>query len=67
MLTNSAIEFFHVEKTFRTLACQMCGNYSLTTSEIMKHYQKVQIFFLNSKSSIFECQTIVRKKKNQPR
>ncbi len=45
---NSVIEFFHVEKTFRALVCQMCGNYSKTKSEIMKHYQK-DFFFFHSK------------------
>ena len=49
---NSVIEFFNVEKTFRALACQMCGTYSKTKSEIMKHYQKDHIIFfiLNRRS-----------------
>ena len=47
---NSIIEFFHVDKTFSALVCPMCGNYSKTKSEIMKHYQKGHIFFFHSKS-----------------
>ena len=27
------------------MVCQMCGNYSKTKSEIMKHYQKDHIIF----------------------
>ena len=32
------------------MVCQMCGNYSKTKSEIMKHYQKYHIIFFHSKS-----------------
>ena len=44
---NSVIEFVHVEKTFRTLACQMCGYYSNSKSEIMKHYQNYHVTFFH--------------------
>ena len=42
---NSVIEFFHVEKTFRALVCQMCGSYSKTKSLILKLYQKDHTVF----------------------
>ena len=48
--SNSIIEFFHVVKTFRALVCQMCGNYTKTKSQIIKHYQKDHNFFFHSKS-----------------
>ena len=43
------MEFLHVEKKFRALAYQMCGNYSKTKSEMMKNYQKDhRIFFIQN-------------------
>ena len=47
MLTQLLSFFFHVEKKFRALACQMCGNYSKAKSEIMKHYQRIFFFFFS--------------------
>ena len=35
---NSVNELLQVEKAFRALVCQMCGNYFKTKSEIMKQY-----------------------------
>ena len=51
------------KKTFRALVCQMCGNYSKTESEIMKHYQKDHIIFFSSKLQIFGFPTIVKNTK----
>ena len=39
------MHFFCVKKTFRERVCHMCGNYSKTKYEIMKHYQKGHIIF----------------------
>ena len=38
------------------MVCQMCGNYSKTKSEIMKHYQKDQVIFfiINCRSCDFK-------------
>ena len=34
-----------VKNTFKGMVCQMCGNYSKTKSEIMKHYEKDHMIF----------------------
>ena len=41
----SIMQLFCVKKTFKAMVFQLCGNYSKTKSEVIKHYQKYHIAF----------------------
>ena len=60
---DSLIDFFHVEKTFRALACHMFGNYSKKKSEIMKHYQKDHLIFFILSRRYWDFKTLLEKAK----
>ena len=47
---NSVDVIFYVEKKFMAYVCQMCGKYTKTKSEIIKHKRKEHITFFHSKS-----------------
>ena len=51
------------KKTFKAIVCQMCGNYSKTQSEIIKHHQKGHIFFFHSKLLIWDFKPLLEKAK----
>ena len=52
-----------MEKTFNALACQLCGHYSKTKSEIMKHYQKGHVIFFILKHRSWDFKPLLEKAK----
>ena len=52
-----------MEKTFRALVCQMCGNYSKTKNEIVKYYQKGHIIFFILKRRSWDFKPMLEKTK----
>ena len=60
-LLNNAI--FCMKKTFKTMVCQMCGTYSKTKSEIIKHYQKDHIVFFFPNCRFLDFKPLLEKAK----
>ena len=58
---NSLFVSFHVENAFHVLKCQMCGKYSKTKPEVMKHFETLSNFC--SELSFLRIQAFVRKAK----
>ena len=50
-----------MKKTLRALVCQMCGNFSRTKSEIMKHYQKDHVIFFIPNCRSWNFKTLLEK------
>ena len=61
---NSVYMIFHVEKTFNAMICQICGKYTKTKSEIIKH-KKINLIFFWIWFVDFEISNLCQKSQDQ--